>query len=153
MNSTHDFTIRAFEPRDTEDLLNLLRLNTPAYFAPEEETDLANYLQYEAHNYFVIEAEKQIVGGGGFNLLDEGHLARISWDIIHPLQQGKSMGSALLNYRLQKLATIKGIDKTEVRTSQHVWKFYEKNGFVLEEIIENYWAPGFDLYRMTYKKR
>lgn len=153
MNKEAEFTLRKFEPSDTAGVLNLLRLNTPAYFAPEEETDLVNYLHNEAEHYFVMEAEQQLVGCGGFNLLDEGRLARISWDLIHPLKQGKSLGSELLKYRLLKLENIKGIHKIEVRTSQYVWKFYEKNGFVLEETIENYWAPGFDLYRMTYHKK
>ena len=43
---------------------------------------------------------------------------------------------------------MKTVSIIEVRTSQFADKFYEQFGFVTKEVINDYWAKGFDLYRM-----
>jgi len=57
----------------------------------------------------------------------------------------------LLNHRIEKLRNISSIKKIIVRTSQLVYKFYEKQGFVLLEVKKDYWADGLDMYKMEYK--
>ena len=43
-----------------------------------------------------------------------------------------------------------GVKTITVRTSQLVYKYYEKFGFQTKEIIKDFWAKGYDLYRMEY---
>ena len=67
-----------------------------------------------------------VVGGGGINFAENKTIGKISWDIIHPDFQGKSLGTKLLKYRIEVLKTIPGIQKITVRTLQVAYKFYEK---------------------------
>lgn len=141
-------TIRKFTATDRESVLNLLRLNTPQYFALEEEADLIYYFDYHATNYYVAEIDGKIVGAGGFNLSAEGDVAKISWDIIHPDYQGKGVGRALTRFRIDRIRQILGVKTISVRTTQLVYPFYEKFGLKIREVVKDYWAEGFDLYRL-----
>ena len=67
-----------------------------------------------------------VVGWGGINFAENKTIGKISWDIIHPDFQGKSLGTKLLKYRIEVLKTIPGIQKITVRTLQVAYKFYEK---------------------------
>jgi [ribosomal protein S18]-alanine N-acetyltransferase len=144
--------IRVFNMLDIGSLVDILRLNTPDYFAAEEEEDFIFYLINEIDAYFVVEIDGQILGGGGYNLVESGTIARISWDLIHPDFQKKALGTLLLNHRLEFLKKIDTLKAISVRTSQQAFPFYEKSGFKVVEIVKDYWANGFDLVRMEYQK-
>ena len=133
--------IREYCPTDRNDVMNLIRLNIPKYFAVKEEADLGRYLDEEVELYYVLLFAGMIVGCGGINFADNMTTGKISWDIVHPAYQGKSLGTKLLS----------SIKKIIVRTSQLVYKFYEKQGFVLLEVKKDYWADGLDMYKMEYK--
>ncbi|RZK42576.1 MAG: GNAT family N-acetyltransferase [Pedobacter sp.] len=143
--------IRKYETSDKDDVINLIKLNTPEFFAPDEEEDLKKYLETERDLYYVLLYDGEIVGCGGINLAEEKTIGKISWDIFHPNYQGKSLGTKLLKHRIDKLNSIDSIQKITVRTSQLTYRFYEKQGFELFEIIKDYWAEGFDMYYMEYK--
>ena len=143
--------IRAYEPADKEAVMELIRLNTPEYFAPEEEAEFCRYLDREREWYYVLLFRGTIVGCGGINFADDGTTGKISWDMLHPAYQGRSFGKRLLAYRIKKLESLGTVRKITVRTSQAAYRFYEKQGFELNEIRKDYWAEGFDLYRMEYK--
>lgn len=147
-----DLTIRAYRGSDKGVVLNLLWLNTPQYFSPEEYNDLEYYLENEIEYYYVIEIESKIVGSGGFNFTEDKTTGIISWDILHPDFQRKSLGSTLLKYRIQEIQKFEGVTRIIVRTSQLVYKFYEKLGFNVAEVVEDYWAKDFHLVKMEYKK-
>jgi [ribosomal protein S18]-alanine N-acetyltransferase len=142
--------IRKYTPADKQAVMELFQLNTPAYFSPEEEKDLLYYLENHAENYYLIESEGETAGCGGFNFSDDGSTGRISWDIVHPAHQKKGLGSHLTRYRIRKMTEHESVRLISVRTSQLAFRFYEKLGFVLRETVSDYWAPGFDLYRMEY---
>lgn len=140
--------IRKYEEKDYAEVLNLLALNTPTYFAPAEEKDFIDYLHHHIELYYVIEKQGLVVGCGGINFQKDKNKAVISWDIIHPDYQGKGVGTLLLKYRIEVIHKLDDIQIIQVRTSQHSFPFYEKNGFELVGIYSNYWAEAFDLYDM-----
>ena len=144
--------IREYRETDKNAVIDLISQHTPEYFALEEEADFSYYLDSERELYFVLLLNKEIVGCGGINFTDDKTTGKISWDIMHPDYQGKSLGKKLLRYRIEVLKAIPSIKKITVRTSQLAYKFYEKQGFTLNEIKRNYWADGFDMYSMQYNE-
>ncbi len=148
---TNLIQIREYEPSVKSEIINLIRLNSPKYFAVDEERDLDQYLETERELYYVLLFDQKIVGSGGINFENNTTAAKISWDLFHPDYQGKSLGTILLKYRLDLLNSIDTVQKITVRTSQLVYRFYEKQGFELFEIKKNYWAEGLDLYHMDYQ--
>lgn len=146
-----NFKIREFKPKDKQVLIEILKLNTPKYFAESEVDDFALYLDNAIEKYFVVETQGKIIGAGGINFNYYNKEGRISWDFIHPEFQGRGVGKKLLNHRIELLKSMGNIKKITVRTSQSAYKFYEKNGFQLQNIIKDYWAIGFDLYRLKYE--
>lgn len=142
--------IRPYNSKDKQAVIDLLRLNTPAYFSPQEEADLIFYLDNELEAYFVLEVDNTVVGSGGFNFSGDPANGKISWDLFHPAFQGKGLGRRLLHYRIEKLKSCEGIEMITVSTSQMVYRFYEKSGFQLVEIVPDFWAKGYDMYRMVY---
>ncbi|MFP4090250.1 MAG: GNAT family N-acetyltransferase [Cyclobacteriaceae bacterium] len=110
-----------------------------------------HYLENELEHYYVLLSGNEIVGAGGINFSGNPSIGKISWDLVHPEQQGKGLGRKLLSFRLEKLKAMPEVEQITVRTSQLVYKFYERAGFHLTEVIKDYWAPGYDLYQMKYE--
>lgn len=144
--------IRKYVSEDQPLLIELLRENTPKYFSESEEHDFITYLNTEIEDYFVVELNKVIVGCGGINYEEKKAKSIISWDIISSNHQGVGIGSSLLQHRLDVIKANELIKTVIVRTSQHVFPFYEKHGFDLKYTKEDYWEKGFDLYYMELKK-
>jgi ribosomal protein S18 acetylase RimI-like enzyme len=145
--------IRPYFQNDKIAVIELLRSNTPAFFDPAEEKDLIEYLHKELEDYFVVEENNEIIGAGGVNYFLQEKIARISWDIIKPNAQGKGIGKKLTKYRINHLNKKSEIDLIVVRTSQLVYKFYEKRGFQLKKIKKDFWAKNFDLYYLELKNK
>ena len=145
---TDQIIIRKYTSYDQNSILEMLRLNTPAYFAPEEKEDLIRYLNNHSENYFVVEYGKAIVSCGGYNYSDEKGVIRISWDMVDPQYQGMGFGTRLTEFRIEMIKQLADIKRIEVRTSQLAFKYYERFGFVLKAVIKDFWAAGFDMYRM-----
>jgi ribosomal-protein-alanine N-acetyltransferase len=149
---TYQTLIRNYKNEDKGNVLALFRLNVPTYFSPEEEKGLIYYLDHEIEKYFVLEVKNKIIGCGGINFAENKAIGKISWDFMHPDYHGQGFGTMLLKHRLDILKEMKGLNKIMVRTSQLAYQFYEKSGFEVVEKIKDYWAKGFDLYTMEYRR-
>lgn len=140
--------IRRFISSDKNSVLEILRANTPEFFALSEEKDFINYLDREIEDYFVVEETDKILACGGINYFPKEVKARISWDMVDPQSHRNGIGARLMEHRIQLLKNNAEINFIEVRTSQHAYLFYEKMGFEIIQIEQNFWAEGFDLYAM-----
>lgn len=141
--------IREYVDTDRDMVVGLLRSNTPAYFSPEEESDFICYLADEIEKYYVVVIEGDIVACGGVNFSNDKTVAMLSWDMVHPLYQGKGIGSALTRFRIVRVKEIESVKTISVRTSQFVYPFYERFGLILREVQKDYWAKGYDMYRLN----
>lgn len=142
--------IRPYHSGDKNEVLALFDMNTPAYFAPEERTAFDHYLDHELEYYMVVEVNGQTAGCGGYNINEAEGIGYLSWDMVHPDYQGNSLGRQLVNHRLAQLKELASVQAIHVRTSQHTCAFYEKCGFKLISIKEDYWAENFHLYHMVF---
>ena len=57
MKQNDSIVIRKYQPTDKDDVLNLMKLNTPDFFAEEEADDLNDYLDNEIEMYYVLLVE------------------------------------------------------------------------------------------------
>ncbi len=144
-------TIREFHLADKAGVMSVFRANTPKFFSPEEESGLEFFLDHEIEEYYVMLVNGKIIGSGGVNFEDDHKTGIISWGMIHPDYQGKYLGTELLKYRVERLKNNKTVERILLRTSQHVFGFYEKQGFKLLRIEKDFWVKGIDLYEMEYK--
>lgn len=140
--------IERYISQNETEVLDLLGLNTPQYFSSEEKNDLRDYLHNHADNYFVLKINDEIVASGGYNIAEDGITAKISWDIVHPDHQRQGLGKVLTKFRIDQIKKLKEIQHLSVRTSQLVYKFYEQFGLKLRETTKDFWAKGFDMYRL-----
>jgi len=146
MNNTD--SIRPYAPSDKEAVLELIRLNTPTFFAHEEEEELAYYLENQREEYYVVEVDGKIVGSGGINYSKDKTIGFLSWDAILPDFQRNALGTKLVQFRLGILNNSEKIEVIKVRTSQFAYAFYKKHGFRLIEVVEDHWSEGYDLYEL-----
>lgn len=51
----------------TDKVINLIKLNTPDFFAEEEADDLSKYLDNETELCYVLFLDGEVVGWGGIN--------------------------------------------------------------------------------------
>ncbi|MCB0687059.1 MAG: GNAT family N-acetyltransferase, partial [Saprospiraceae bacterium] len=109
--------LRPYRQDDFDKVIRVFQTNVPQFFAPQEEQEFAIYLQEKREDYYIVEISEQVVGGGGINYFPQQHLARISWDFLHPDFQGKGYGKALTLYRIQKIQSDPQYDTVMVRTS------------------------------------
>ncbi|MBS1772432.1 MAG: GNAT family N-acetyltransferase [Bacteroidetes bacterium] len=140
------YTLRPYHKGDYQQVIKLFLLNTPEYFCPPEQEDLERYLSVEIENFFVIEDEDEVVATGGSNI--KGDIGYLSWYIVHPGYHGKGYGKLLAQKNLDILKSNPKLNGIKVRTSQLVYPFYEKMGFVLISTTDNYWGEGMHLYEM-----
>lgn len=140
--------IERYTDQNESEVLNLLRLNTPQSFSPDEEKDLLHYLHHYADDYFVLKINDEVVASGGYNIAEDGITAKISWDIVHPDNQRMGFGKILTKFRIDEIKKEGGIEYLSVRTSQLAYKFYQRFGLNLRETAKDFWAKGFDMYRL-----
>jgi RimJ/RimL family protein N-acetyltransferase len=136
--------LRSYTPADKEACLSLLDSNTPTFFAPHERDEFDIFLGNPGDRYWVVEDETgTIIGCSGYWIIDDTHVAIITWTMVARSWHGRGVGRWLLLTCLDHLCRIPAVQAVRLETSQHVAGFYERVGdFRMQEIVENGFAPG-----------
>ena len=71
MTQDNSIVIREYLTTDKEVVMNLIKLNTPNFFAKEEVNDLSNYLDKGIELYYVLLVDGKVVGCGGINFAEK----------------------------------------------------------------------------------
>lgn len=79
MIQDNSIVVREYLTTDKEAVMNLIKLNTPDFFAEEETNDLSNYLDKEIELYYVLLVDGKVVGCGGINFAEKRTIGKISW--------------------------------------------------------------------------
>jgi ribosomal protein S18 acetylase RimI-like enzyme len=149
-NNMNNIVIHDFNQKHIDRLLDLIRFNTPKFFAAHEEQEFKDYLENHTELYYVYEKDGTILGCGGVNFSDDKKEAFMSWGMVHPDFQGKGIGTIMTNHRLDILKKMTDLEKITLKTSQKTNVFYEKLGFETVFTKKDFWAKGLDLVQMEY---
>jgi N-acetylglutamate synthase-like GNAT family acetyltransferase len=149
--------IRLYHKNDKQDCLVTFKSNVPDFFSENEIADFEAFLNrletgIPKTQFFVIEDENRIVGCGGFGDKDNKNIISLAWGHIHKNEHKKGLGQQLLTYRLALIKQLFPQLTLTIDTTQFSYGFYEKNGFRLLKITENYYTEGMHRYDMELTK-
>lgn len=143
-------TIRDYQPSDEVACLGVFNSNIPKYFAEGERQEYLRFLRDKAdrQTYLVLEQDQEIVGCGGYYVkLGEGW-GGLTFGMVEHSLHGTGLGKRLLLERLNRLVQIPKVEEIYLDTSQHTAGFFERLGFITEEITLNGYWDGLDRYDM-----
>ena len=89
-----------------------------------------------------------IVGSGGYGYNNTTKTIDLTWGMIDFNFHNKGFGTSLLNYRILQISIDFPGTNISLNTTQHTFKFYERFGFQVEKITENYYTNGLHRYDM-----
>ena len=90
----------------------------------------------------------RVVGSGGYGYNNTTKTIDLTWGMIDYNFHNKGFGTSLLNYRLLQISIDFPRTNISLNTTQHTFKFYERFGFQIEKITENYYRKGLHRYDM-----
>jgi ribosomal protein S18 acetylase RimI-like enzyme len=149
--------IRNYTTSDRDACMTIFKSNMPKFFAPVELVDFENWLNWyrkkevsadTIDSYFVLEVDGQVIASGGFFLDLSSRQASMTWGMVANDQHGMGYGRQLLLYRIDQIRTIQLDAFIVLDTSQHAYRFFEKQGFIVQKITPNGYAEGLDRYDM-----
>jgi predicted GNAT family N-acyltransferase len=80
----------------------------------------------------------------------KGEVAGLCWGLVAQTLHRKGQGSKLLQARLEYIQEhFPGVRSVKLDTSQHSAPFFERFGFVTQQILEHGYAEGLHRYEMV----
>jgi len=140
------FSVRTFQPKDMFSVIKIASETLTERYNPT----IFNYFYETFPEYFVVaESAHKIIG---FIIGAEINSTKIKILMLSVSKnyRRKKVGNTLLN-EFEKMILKKGINdiELEVRTkNKTAIKFYQKNGYKIEDKMENYYQNGENAYIM-----
>lgn len=147
--------IEQYQEKYKSECLTAFKSNVPDFFATGEIGQFENWLELVVdernsnryyYNVFVIQG--QVIGCGGFLFEESKNEVFLTWGLIHRDYQRKGYGVQLLYYRLKQITQLYPIASILIDTTQYSYPFFEKYGFKVTTIINDYYSKGLHRYDM-----
>lgn len=141
--------VRDYTPADRDACLAVFDSNIPTYFLPHEREEFATFLDTPLPGPYLVlvDEEGAVAGCGGYAMQPGTRDAVLCWGMVDRARHGTGLGRLLLDARLARVRADRltsDIASVELHTSQHTRGFYERRGFVLEEVRPDGYGPGLD---------
>lgn len=135
--------------------------NIPRFFVPHELRDFEKWLNEEethdpsttsafAREYFVAALDGRVIACGGYFVDLVQRDARMTWGLVHHNFHRRGIGSRLLLHRIGIIRSLYPAATISLDTTQHAYPFFEKLGFTVTAVTENFYVEGLHRYDMSY---
>ena len=133
---------RSYQTEDKDRCIEIFMSNTPQYFGVEEADEFRQFLETLPCAYFVAAQNDEIVACGGHGYHGKKQAVVLCWGMVHADLHKQRLGEFILVERLKQIYMDFGPTVVQIDTSQYSQGFFERYGFQVKEITENYFAPG-----------
>ncbi len=151
--------IREFETIDKEACLEAFQSNIPLFFTKDETVDFTRFLDTFQNKplsnktyFYVVVLGHEIIGCGGFGDKDNKGIISLAWGLIHKDYHKKSYGEMLLKYRLYHINRLYPSKPVYIDTTQFTYGFFEKYGFEVTKITNDFYMDGMHRFDMIFNK-
>ena len=134
--------IRPYEPRDRASCLGVFASLTPGLLAPPALPLFEAWLDHPDGPYFVMDHDESVVGCGGYSLSSDQSTATLRWGMIRDSSQKMGLGRLLLMYRIREIGRAGTVGLVLAHSPQPSAGFFEKQGFRVNGIATDAFAPG-----------
>ena len=140
---------RDYQPYDRAACLAVFDSNVGGSFLASERLDFQTYLDTLPGPYLVVEENDVIIACGGYATnIDAPDTADLCWGMVRLDFQRAGIGKVLVDARLDRIREDGAYRYVCLKTSHETAAFYERFGFVIEQVVENGIAEGLHRYDM-----
>ena len=143
--------VREFDRTDVDDCLAVFDSNTPRYFKPHERTQYEQFLANLPGTYLIVVSDEGVIVGCGGYAQDSDTTAVLTFGMVHAQYHRQSIGTRLLEERLDRIRRQFDVPKVVVNTTQLTEGFFARFGFQTETVTPDQYAPGLDGVRMCLR--
>ena len=140
--------------------IEICESNTPRYFSADEWEGLeiwltgqdearTAYKNTEAEFFYVLEDDGIVVGCGGFYIVKGEPIANLVWGMVHSDMHNRGFGTQVFEYRISQIKSKYPEHRVILDTTQHTYKFFEKQGFCVAQIRKDFYGVGLDRHDMV----
>ena len=142
-------TVRDYLPADRAACLAVFDSNVGGSFLMSERADFEKFLDTLPGPYLVVEENDVIIACGGYAPnIDAPDTADLCWGMVRLDLQRTGIGKLLVDARLNRIRAKAAFSSVFLKTSHETSRFYERFGFVTQQVVANGIAEGLDRYDM-----
>ncbi|MEA2054245.1 MAG: ribosomal protein S18-alanine N-acetyltransferase [Candidatus Thermoplasmatota archaeon] len=136
--------IREFVCNDIQQVIKISYNSLKEYYSPDF---FINVWQVSPNGFLVAEEGGKVIGFV-LSVMAGASTLRILMVCVRKGYRGKGIGSTLLNQITRKFENLKKVYLEVKVTNKKAIKLYKKHGFVIKEILHDFYPDGTDGYLM-----